>query len=333
MAKPTILDVAAAAGVSRGTVSRVLNDSPRVSPEARRAVEAAIKRTGYRRNPHAASLASGRNNAIAVLLTQPQQELFDDPTFSRLLQGVSDGLSGTDIALVLLLAGTEEERRRTARFLDSRHVDGVVHLSPHVADPMMDALVAAEVPVVVCGQLPEGVSEPNLWSITVTDRQGAVDAVNHLTERGATTIGMIAGPTDAPGSIQRLAGYREAMGERYDPSLVVHGDYAAESGRLGLAALLDARPDVDAVFCASDRMAAGAYETARSRGLRIPHDLRIVGFDGHALGTRLRPALTTIAQPIQDYGRQAVQMLLDATQGRLPGHRIFPTELVIRASS
>lgn len=333
MPKPTILDVAAAAGVSRGTVSRVLNDSPRVSPRAKQAVEAAIKQTGYRRNPHAASLASGRNNAIAVLLTQPQQELFDDPTFSRLLQGVSNGLSGTDIALVLLLAGTEEERRRTSRFLDSGHIDGVVHLSPHLADPMMDALIGADIPVVLCGKLPEGVSDPKLWSITVTDRQGAADAVSHLLERGSTRIGMIAGPADAPGSIERLSGFQEALGERYDPSLVVHGDYAAESGRTGLAALLDARPDIDAVFCASDRMAAGAYETALSRGLRIPEDLRVVGFDGHALGTRLRPALTTIAQPIQEYGRAAVEMLLDATQGRLPGHRIFPTELVIRASS
>lgn len=332
MVRPTIQDVAAAAGVSRGTVSRVLNNSSRVSPEAQQAVEAAIRQTGYRRNPHAASLASGRNDAIAVLLTQPQQELFTDPTFSRLLQGVSDGLAGTDISLVLLLAGAPEERARTARFLDSRHIDGVVHLSPHINDPLLDVLLAAEVPVVMCGQLPD-VCHPRIWTVSVTDRQGAAEAVNHLRSRGAQQICMIAGPEDAPGSIDRITGYREALGTDFNPDLIVHGDYTLESGRRGLAELLSRHPRMDAVFCASDRMAAGAYETARHHDLHIPDDLRIVGFDGHVIGTQLSPHLTTILQPMQDLGRAAVEMLLDATQGRNPGHRIFPTELVVRASS
>ncbi|MBB1517345.1 LacI family DNA-binding transcriptional regulator [Tessaracoccus sp. MC1679] len=329
----TIMDVAAHAGVSRGTVSRVLNGSPKVSPEARAAVEQAIDATNYRSNPHARSLASGRSNAVAVLLTQPQRELFEDPTFSVLLQGVSDGLAGSDTALVLLLAGNEEERRRTTKFLDSRHVDGVIHLSPHVNDPMLKALLSADVPVVLCGAVPDGPSRKRVWSATITDRQGGADAGRHLVERGARRVAIIAGAQDEPGSLARLAGFRDALGDAFDEALVYHGDYGIESGRAGLAALLDRDATIDAVFCASDRMAVGAYQTARSRGLRIPDDLRVVGFDGHALGLDLAPPLTTVAQPIRALGRAAVQMLTEATNGDDPGNRVFATELIVRASS
>ena len=331
--RATIQDVAETAGVSRGTVSRVLNGSPKVSPEARKAVEKAIAVCNYRSNPHARSLASGRNDAVAVLLTESQAELFADPTFSLLLQGVSDGLAGSDTALVLLLAGNEEERRRASRFLDSRHVDGVVHLSPHTEDPILQTLLGSDVPVVLCGQPPSGAASKPLWSVSVTDRVGAVDAVSHLLARGARRIGMIAGPADAPGSLGRIEGYREALGASFDPELVVHGDYSQESGRVALAELLDRAPEVDAVFCASDRMAAGAYDTARERGLRIPDDLRVVGFDGHAIGLELEPQLTTVAQPIRRVGRAAVQMLTEIAKGHDPGHRVFSTELVVRASS
>lgn len=331
--RATIQDVAAHAGVSRGTVSRVINGSPKVSPEARAAVEEAINVTRYRSNPHARSLASGRSGAIALLLTQPQQELFEDPTFSVLLQGVSDGLAGSDTALVLLLAGNEEERRRTTRFLDSRHVDGVIHLSPHVHDPMLRALISADVPVVICGAMPRAAARKGAWSATVTDRQGAADGARHLLERGARRVAIIAGAQDEPGSLARLAGFRDALGDAFDKNLVYHGDYGVESGRVGLAALLDREPSIDGLFCASDRMAVGAYETARVRGLRIPDDLRVVGFDGHAVGLTLTPQLTTVAQPIRALGRAAVQMLTEATNGEDPGNRVFATELIVRASS
>lgn len=314
-------------------MSRVLNGSPKVSSAARKAVEQAIEACSYRANPHARSLASGRADAIAVLLTQPQSELFDDPTFSLLLQGVSDGLSGSDTGLVLLLAGNDEERRRTVRFLDSRHVDGIVHLSPHVDDPMLDDLLSSEVPVVLCGHH-TGEEDPyGFLSVTVTDYHGGISAIEHLRCRGARRIAMIAGPVDAPGSIERVMGYRAAMAADFDPGLLVHGDYALASGRAALADLLDRHPDIDAVFCASDRMAAGAFQTAMERGLRIPQDLKVVGFDNHAIGLDLNPHLTTVAQPLRDLGRSAVEMLTKFCQGQTPENRVFPTELIVRASS
>ena len=331
--RSTINDVAEAAGVSRGTVSRVLNGSPRVSPEARKAVEKAIKNTNYQANPHARSLASGRNDAIAVLLNQPQNELFADPTFRLLLQGVSDGLAATDTALVLLLGGNDAELRRTARFLEGRHVDGVVHLSPHVKDDLLDVMAASDVPVVVCGIPPKRHAHRRLWSVTITDFAGATEAVEHLQQVGARRIAMIAGPQDAPGSCERLNAYRSVMGAQFDERLVIHGDYGQASGQLCLATLLNSVPDIDAVFCASDRMALGALEEARLRGLRVPEDLMVVGFDGHQIATTSSPPLTTVRQPFRQLGKAAVQMLTTALDGEDPGNRVFATELVIRAST
>lgn len=333
MTRPTISDVAAAAGVSRGTVSRVLNGSPKVSPAARTAVEKAIKATAFRSNPHARSLASGRNNAVAVLLTQPQHELFEDPTFSLLLQGVSNGLAGSETSLVLLLAGTDEERRRTERFLDPSHIDGVVHLSPHVNDPLLDRIQSADVPAVVCGEVPANLSGGRLWSVTVTDRRGAREATQHLRDRGSGRLAVIAGPTDAPGSIQRVLGCRDVLGDDLNSSLQEHGDYSRPSGRLAMSRLLEREPDIDAVFCASDRMAAGAVDVILDSGRRIPHDIRLVGFDDHAIAQEMEPRLSTVRQPMREIGRAAVQMLTAATHGEDPGHRVFNTELVIRASS
>ena len=331
--RATIQDVADLAGVSRGTASRVVNHSPNVSERARKAVEKAIQESNYQANPHARSLASGRSNAIAVLLTQPQSDLFEDPTFSVMLQGISAGLSGSDQALVLLLAGNDEERRRAATFLDLRHVDGVVHISPHAEDKMLDSLLASDVPVVVCGHPPPGVQDSRLRSVSVDDEAGAVQAVRHLKARGAKKIAMVAGPESATGSVKRVEGYRLVVGDDYAPGLVAHGGWGPESGRAAFEKIIQAHPDIDAVFCASDRLAAGVYAAARDEGLRIPDDLRVVGFDGHAIGLELSPQLTTIRQPIKLLGRTAIQMLTEWSKGQDPGHRIFPVELVVRESS
>lgn len=331
--RTTIEDVARAAGVSRGTVSRVLNNSPKVSPTAREAVERAIKQTHYRANPHARSLASGKANAIAVLLTRPNWQLFEDPTFNLMLQGISDGLAGTEMSLVLLIAGNADERRRAARFIDPHHVDGVIHLSPLIEDPMVDVIAGADVPVVVCGRPSLSRRTRKLWSVTATDIDGAREATAHLLSQGAARPVMIAGPEKAPGSVERIEGFEQAMGERFEPGLVVHGDYGRESGARAMAELLDEHPNLDAVFCASDRMALGALETLRVRGLHVPDDVMVVGFDDHHVSRTSIPPLSTVHQPIRQIGRAAVDMLLTALSDEDPGNRVFNTHLVIRDSS
>lgn len=331
--RATIEDVAGAAGVSRGTVSRVLNDSPRVSPTARVAVERAVRSTGYRANPHARSLAGGRNDAIAVLLTRPHAQLFEDPTFSLMLQGISDGVFGTDLGLVLLLAATRDEQRRAARFIHPSHVDALVHLSPLVDDPMLEVVAQGSVPAVVCGNLVTAHRCPHIWSVTTSDRDGAVEATRHLVLEGARRVAMIAGPDQAPGSRLRIAGYRDALGDAYDAELVEHGDYGRDSGHLAMGHLLDRRPDLDAVFCASDRMAVGAMDELRARGREVPGDVLVAGFDDHELAARATPALTTVRQPIRRIGHTAVDMLREVLDGGDPGHRVHPAHLVVRESS
>ncbi len=329
----TIQDIAKLAGVSRSTVSRVLTGSPKVSPEAREAVQRAIKETGYRLNSHARSLASGRNEAVAVLVTQPGEELFDDPTIRGLFRGVNAGLGDLEEALLVLLAGNEQEQRRAVRFLDKRRIDGAIYLSPHLNDPILPAVLDTDVPIVVCGYLPGIKLGANVRTVTITDSEGAAGAIEHLRTCGATRIAHIAGPEDTPGSALRLLGYQEALGDEFDPNLVVHGDYTQVSGKAAMKELLERRIPFDAVFCASDRMAAGAYQVAEAKAIRIPEELQIVGFDGHLLGEKLDPPLTTVAQPIEIIGQQAVEMLIEMIKGTDPGHREFPTKLVVRRST
>ncbi len=329
----TIQDIANLAGVSRSTVSRVLTDSPRVSAKARAAVEKVIAETGFRLNSHARSLASGRNDAVAALVTQPGEELFDDPTIRGLLRGVNAGLGDLEEALLVLLAGTEPEQRRAVRFLDRRRVDGAIYLTPHLADPILPTILAADLPMVVCGHLPGIELGPKVRTVTITDHEGAAAATRHLQECGAQRIAHISGAQDTPGSDERLRGYQEAMGEAFDPGMVVPGDYTLISGVRAMQELLDRQDEIDAIFCSSDRMAAGAYQVALDRGLRIPEDIQVIGFDGHLFGEKLSPPLTTVAQPIEHIGQHAIEMLNQMINGADPGHRVFPTELVVRGST
>ena len=330
---PTIKDVAKQAGVSRSTVSRVLTGSPHVSPEARDAVMSAIRSTGYRLNSHARSLASGRNHAVAVLLTQPSDELFEDPTMRELIKGVSEGFGDSSDALILLLAGSDLERRRTAPFLDKRRIDGVVHLTPHMTDPLLDQIISAELPVAVCGRLRMDTPSPLVRTVTVDDTSGARLAGEHLLQSGARRIAMIAGPEDAPGSEARLEGFQMALSSTFDPALLRHGDYSHTSGRAAMQALLAADPSIDGVFCASDRMAMGAYQVLEKEGRRIPDDVQVVGFDDHEFASELDPPLTSVRQPIQLLGEQAMVMLMALIRGEDPGHRVFPTSLIVRSST
>ncbi|WP_370318124.1 LacI family DNA-binding transcriptional regulator [Tessaracoccus sp. OH4464_COT-324] len=268
-----------------------------------------------------------------MLITQPADELFDDPTLRELLKGISSGFGDHTDALILLLAGSELERRRAASFLDQRRLDGVVHLTPHLEEPLLEQLVQRELPVVACGRLPADIAGPRIRTVAVDDYAGAAAAASLLKARGANRPALITGPADAPGSQERLRGVRDALCELFRPELVRYGDYTAPSGQRLAAELLDADPAIDAIFCASDRMAYGAWLELQRRGRRIPDEVQLTGFDGHSIGTEMRPTLTTVAQPIQRVGHEAITMLRELIDGRDPGHRFFPTELIIRGST
>jgi DNA-binding LacI/PurR family transcriptional regulator len=331
---PTIHDVAREAGISRGTVSRVLQGGHNVSPEALKAVQAAIKKTGYVVNRHARSLVTQRSDSVAFLLTEPQHRFFEDPNFGMLLRGCTAALAQHDIPLLLMIAGTDEERRRIGRYVTSGHVDGVLLVSSHSGNPMVELLHEAGMPVVACGK-PLGQVTATPY-VAADDREGARLMVRHLVGQGRRRVATITGPLDTPGGVDRLSGYRETLAESGlpdDPALVEKADYSRAGGREAMRRLLERAPGLDAVFVASDLMADGALATLEEAGRRVPEDVAVGGFDDSTIAPPPPPPLTTVRQPWDRISAEMVRVLLAVIGGEPPSSVILPTELVTRASA
>ncbi|MEV8316639.1 LacI family DNA-binding transcriptional regulator [Streptomyces sp. NPDC059900] len=331
---PTIHDVAREAGVSRGTVSRVLNGGHYVSPSAEEAVNAAIRKTGYVVNRHARSLITGRSDSVGFLLTEPQERFFEDPNFNVLLRGCTQALAAHDIPLLLMLAGTPDERRRIMRYITAGHVDGVLLVSSHSGDPVADELREAGVPLVACGK-PIGQASKMSY-VAADDRDGARDMVRHLLSLGRRRVGTVTGPLDTPGGVERLAGYREVLAEEgiaVDERLIASGDYSRAGGEAAATRLLSQAPDLDAVFVASDLMAQGVLEALHRADRRVPEDIAVGGFDDSPAALTARPELTTVRQPWDRISAEMVRVLLAQIGGEDPAAVILPTELVIRGSA
>jgi DNA-binding LacI/PurR family transcriptional regulator len=330
--RPTINDVAEAAGVSRGTVSRVLNGGHWVSPDAHAAVTAAIKKTGYRINAAARSLATARAHSVAFLLTEPHHLLFEDPNFSILMRGAADALAERDVSLVLIMASTPDEQRRAVEFIAAGSVDGVLLVSSHSGGQgFVSAINRLGLPAVACG-IPLGF-ERKMGYVTADDQDGAREMVDYLQSTGRRRVAHIAGPQDTSGGRGRLAGYREALGDAFDESLVAYGDYGRPSGAACMRQLLETAPDLDAVFAANDRMAAAAIEVLKAAGRRVPEDVAVAGFDDSPAAIQSDPPLTTMRQPFDRISRAMVQMLLDEVDGGGYAAITVPTELVVRESA
>src|SRR5690349_4541314 len=331
----TLEEVASHAGVSRATVSRVVNGSPKVSADVRRAVEAAVSELGYVPNRAARSLVTRRSGSIGVVITEPTGRLFSDPFFPRLLRGISGTLSARDLQLVLLMPASPADTERTAAYLSAGHVDGVLLVSLHGDDPLPDRIAQAGIPFVVGGR---PLRTPAASYVDVDNRGGARSAVEHLIAAGRRIVATIAGPADMGAGVDRLAGYRDALDEagiEYDPGLVAVGDFTQEAGATAMERLLRARPDLQAVFAASDLIAAGAMGVLAAAGRRVPEDVAVVGYDDSAIATTLQPRLTSVRQPIEEMGQEMARLLVDRVEGTDSVQRrvILATELVKRASS
>ncbi|AGS69767.1 LacI family DNA-binding transcriptional regulator [Streptomyces collinus] len=339
--RPTLEEVAARAGVGRGTVSRVINGSPRVSDATRAAVEAAVAELGYVPNTAARALAANRTDAIALVVPEPETRFFAEPYFSDMLRGVGAELSETEMQLLLIFAGSDRERERLAQYLAAHRVDGVLLVSVHADDPLPDLVAQLEIPAVISG--PRSAAE-TLTSVDSDNFGGARSAVEHLLSRGRRRIAHITGRLDVYGAQCRVDGYREALraaGHPADERLIVPGDFTEEGGRRAMATLLERYPDVDAVFAGSDVTAAGARQVLREAGRRIPDDVALVGYDDSAIARHMDPPLTSVRQPIEEMGRAMIDLLLSEIADRRPAatrdlerrHAVLPTELVTRASS
>ena len=339
--RPTLEEVAARAGVGRGTVSRVINGSPRVSDATRAAVEAAVAELGYVPNTAARALAANRTDAIALVVPEPETRFFAEPYFSDMLRGVGAAISDTEMQLLLIFAGSDRERRRLAQYLAAHRVDGVLLVSVHADDPLPDLLAQLEIPAVISG--PRSAAE-TLTSVDSDNYGGGRQAAEHLLSRGRRKVAHITGRLDVYGAQRRVDGYREALeaaGHEVDEALIEPGDFTEEGGRRAMTRLLDRCPDLDAVFAGSDVTAAGARQVLREQGRRIPDDVALVGYDDSAIARHMDPPLTSVRQPIVEMGRAMIDLLLEEVADRRPTASrvlerrrvVLPTELMTRTSS
>ncbi|SIN23190.1 LacI family DNA-binding transcriptional regulator [Micromonospora cremea] len=330
--RPTLEAVAARAGVSRATVSRVVNGSTTVAQPIREAVNRAVAELGYVPNLAARSLVTQRTDSIALVMPEAATRVFsDDQVFPGIIRGVSQELEAADKQLVLMLAGSPAGHHRVERFTTGRHVDGVLFASLHGADPLPGTLARLGIPVVCSGRPLGDVPVPY---VDVDHVGGVTAAVQHLLDSGRRRIATIAGPQDMVAGIERLTGYRTTVAAAGLPELVAIGDFTRESGAAAMRRLLTEHPDLDAVFAASDLMAHAALRTLREAGRRVPEDVAVVGFDDIETAAYTEPPLTTVRQPIVEIGRRMTRQLLRLAAGEtIEPAVMLPTELILRDSA
>jgi DNA-binding LacI/PurR family transcriptional regulator len=332
---PTLEEVARLADVSTATVSRVVNRSPKVRPDTRKAVEKAIKRLGYVPNRAARSLVTRRTDTIALVVSESESRVFSDPFFLSVVQGVSAALADTDLQLLLLLARGEREHEKVERYIRQGHVDGVFLISLHGEDPLPRALTGAGIPTVLNGRPRPGERLPY---VDADNRGGARAATAHLLSSGRERVATITGPLDMMVGVDRFDGYEDALrdsGQRFRKGLVDHGDFGKESGARAMKALLRRNPALDGVFVANDLMAIGVLETLQALGRRVPDDVAVIGFDDVAEAATTSPPLTTVRQPLAEMTRAMADLLLRRIEdaGADDEFVVCPTHLVRRASA
>lgn len=334
MPRTTIEEVAIAAGVSRSTVSRVVNGSSAVSPRALAAVQDAIRRLDYVPNRAARSLASRQTHAIALIVPEDTTRFFGDPFFAAVVAGITASLGGSDYVLNLLIAREEQRDRagaKVAAFIDAGGVDGALIVSHRANDGFVDRISDA-VPVVFGGRPAR--MRPDDHIVDVDNVAAGRTATRRLLVAGRSRIATVSGPLAMPSANDRLQGFHETLADAgLTPFAVEEGDYAEASGLAAMRRIL-ARGAPDAVFAASDLMARGVLTALHEAGLRVPDDVAVVGFDDSSVAASAHPPLTTVRQPMYEMGRTMAAVLLARLAGeRPPRISLLPTELVVRASA
>jgi LacI family transcriptional regulator len=332
--RPTLEEVARVAGVSRATVSRVINGSPRVSHDVLVVVEKAIAELNYVPNRAARSLAARATMSIALVVPENAHRFFGDPYFADVVQGISERLDDSDYVLNLQLTHPSSPSEKTRRYLLGGNVDGAIVVSHHSGDHFLASL-GKSLPVVFGGRPLGQIANPGDYYIDVDNRLGARRGVEHLIERGRRHIATITGPADMPAAVDREMGWRDALNAAgLGDTRLAHGDFTEAGGIRAALTLIDEHPDLDAIFVASDLMASGVLLALEERGLRVPEDVAIVGFDNSPYATRGRIGLTTVAQPSLEMGVVMADTLLRLLAGEQVEHvTMMETSLVIRDSA
>ena len=330
----TLEDVAKQAGVSRSTVSRVINNHPNVRSDVRKRVLEVIECTGYHPNAAARALASQRSWTIGLILPLSVSFFFTDPFYSHLTKGIAQACNQYNYTLAFFLVGSKEDEEKIfPRVSRKGLLDGVIVQSGHYGDQeIIGRMIDANMPVVVCGR---PFRSNNVSYIDIDNVNATFTAVSHLIRLGRKRIGTISGPANSTVGIDRLEGFRKAIKERglvIDETLIAEGDFTETGGYYAMKKLIPFKPD--AIFAASDVMAFGAMRAVIEANLNIPEDVAFVGFDDFPNAIYSDIQLTTVRQPVVQFGIQAVETLIDLIENGInpPRHIILDTELIIRES-
>jgi LacI family transcriptional regulator len=324
----TLIDVAREAGVSPSTVSRILNGTARVSDAKRDAVLAAIKRTNFAPNQMAQALKKGRSMTIGIVVQD-----ISSPFFDETLRGVDDGLKDTGFTSVIVSGhwNAQEESDRI-RLLLARKVDGIILLSGRISDDTI-LQFANHRPIVSTGR---NLHTKNAIGFKIDNEYGAHLAVRHLIELGHRRIAFVSGPANHTDAMERLAGYRRALMEAdipLDQNLIAEGNFHEASGLMAVNRLFETQQQFTAVFAANDLSAYGVRLGLYRKGVRVPDDISLVGFDDLPGSAFTAPPLTTVHQPIYDLGRTATTALLGLINGETASGDVAPVELVVRETT
>lgn len=324
---PTLEDVARVAGVSRATVSRVINGVRNVDQDIQETVRRAIEKTGYSPNRAARSLVTRRTGTVALVVCGAGGDVFGDPFFGRVVSGVVDYLRKHNGHPLLMLADDEAARANVLSHLRTGSADGALVVTTDPEDRLPAMLRIAGLPAV-------GFSSTTrpLAYVDMRHEEGGRLAASHLNDCGRAGLATISGPRHVPASQARIAGFRSVAG---DDVLNAEGNFTMASGEEAMAELLRVRPDLDGVFAANDLMAQGALNVLRSQGRVVPDDVAVVGFDDSSAALAARPRLTTIRQPVEEMAAAMAEMLLaELAEPGMPGlSRIFEPSLVVREST
>ncbi|WP_128800927.1 MULTISPECIES: LacI family DNA-binding transcriptional regulator [unclassified Streptomyces] len=341
---PTLEDVAREAGVSRATVSRVVNGIRNVDPQIQELVRRAIERTGYAPNRAARSLVTRRTETVALVVSGAGDtsdagqnafaaRVFADPFFGRVVGGIVGFLRPRSLHPVLMFAESAEAREEVLTYLRQGRADGALVVSTHADDPLPALLADARLPAVLFARPSRPVP---LSYVDLAHRDGAHLAAEHLLARGCRRLATISGPLDVAASQERLAGFRDTLARHGHPYVpVAEGGFTLDSGITAMADLLDRHPETDGVFAANDLMAQGACQVLRERGRRVPEDVAVVGFDDSSIAVTCRPPLTTVRQPVEEMAARMARLLDEHIDGVRtdPTAVVFEPELVVRASA
>jgi LacI family transcriptional regulator len=330
----TIKEIAKMAGVSRSTVSRVINDDPNVSENTRSKVQVIIDEMHYQPDPVARSLIGARTRVLGLVIPMAFSSVFTDPFFSLLAQGISSTCTANNYTLMLWIVEPDYEKRANNNILNNRMIDGMIVASNMINDPLIEGLIHRKMPLIVIGRF----NSPEVSSVDADNIHGAAMAVRHLVTVGRKKLAIITGHMSLYSGRDRLTGFKRGLQENnlsIDEERIAYGDFTEKGGYLQTKLLLS-RTAFDGIFVCNDLMTFGAMQAIREAGLKVPEDISVISFDDIPAASRYQPPLTTVRQPIHQMGAIAAQTLIDQLESddtTTPRRIILPTELVIRETA